>query len=72
MGTCSPLAAAGAHRGRLGGIHAVAQDLSLVALSLEDHVLLPDGAGQRLARLPASVHGPTTRAVACSSAMAGT
>jgi hypothetical protein len=34
-----------------GGIHAVAEDLSLVALSLPDQVLLVDGAGQPVARL---------------------
>jgi hypothetical protein len=34
-----------------GGIHAVAEDLSLVALSLEEHVLLLDGTGQPVAQL---------------------
>jgi hypothetical protein len=33
-----------------GGIHAVAEDLSLVALSLQEQVLLLDGAGQPVAR----------------------
>jgi hypothetical protein len=34
-----------------GGIHAVAEDLSLVALSLQEQVLLLDGTGQQVARL---------------------
>jgi hypothetical protein len=38
------------------GIHAVAEDLSLVALSLQEQVLLLDRAGQQVARLP---HQPT-------------
>jgi hypothetical protein len=40
------------------GIHAVAEDLSLVALSLEEHVLLLDGAGRQLARLAHQPTGP--------------
>ena len=41
-----PSAAAGQ-----GGIHAVAEDLSLVALSLPEQVLVLDGTGQPVARL---------------------
>jgi hypothetical protein len=40
------------------GIHAVAGDLSLAALSLEEHVLLLDGAGRQLALLPHQPTGP--------------
>jgi hypothetical protein len=41
-----------------GGIHAVAEDLSLVALSLEEEVVLLDGTGRQLARLPHQPTGP--------------